>query len=55
MKKALEKIMPLNISQTVRLVEKTRKYEDFLKGKKVYILIGPSGAGKSTSIYYWSG
>jgi putative ribosome biogenesis GTPase RsgA len=37
------------------LVEKTRKYEDFLKEKKVYILIGQSGAGKSTSIYYWSG
>jgi putative ribosome biogenesis GTPase RsgA len=36
-------------------VEKTRKYEDFLKEKKVYILIGQSGAGKSTSIYYWSG
>jgi putative ribosome biogenesis GTPase RsgA len=47
--------MPLSVRKTKRLVDKTKKYENYLKGKKVYILIGSTGAGKSTSIYYWRG
>jgi energy-coupling factor transporter ATP-binding protein EcfA2 len=51
----LEKLRPLDLVETKRLINESKKAHQIIKGKKVIFLVGPTGVGKSTSVQYLAG
>ncbi|CAF0947135.1 unnamed protein product [Adineta steineri] len=51
----LKKIRPINISETQRLVSKSKKAAELIRDKDIVLLVGETGSGKSTSIHFLAG